>query len=163
MFVCVPVCISFITPGGESVDQCLYSDRDFVILFTACHRVLNFFWITNTSRVAPKNHNVSIITVWLDGRSLRLANGGKKKGDGESNLSNWQFKQYSAVAHPITLDSAEINSVDKLLGKRTGKKKKGGNSARTPVRSDAVARESPTPWCGEERWPLLFVRLWLHR
>lgn len=74
-----------------------------------------------------------------------------------------QFKQYSAVAHPITLDSAEINSVDKLLGKRTGKKKKGGNSARTPVRSDAVARESPTPRCGEERWPLLFVRLWLHR
>lgn len=49
-----------------------------------------------------------------------------------------QFRQYSAVAHPITLDSAEINSVDKLLGKQTGKKKKGGNSARTPVRRREV-------------------------
>lgn len=31
-----------------------------------------------------------------------------------------QSRQYSAVAHPIRLNSAEINSVDKLLAKQSG-------------------------------------------
>lgn len=53
-----------------------------------------------------------------------------------------QLRQYSAAAHPIMLDSAEINSVDKLLAKQSEGKREGS------LMSDAVARESPTARCG---------------
>lgn len=53
-----------------------------------------------------------------------LADGKRGRGLEQLHQPALQLRQYSAVAHPIRLDSAEINSVDKLLAKQSREKRR---------------------------------------
>lgn len=123
---------------GESVLLGLYSDRYFLDLVTVHHLLLNYFLITKAS--------------WYYDDSLTWL--GKWGGlRGHSDQPAWQLRQNSASAHPIRLDSAEINSVDKLLAKQSEEKREGSLLLGRVWLHAAV----------EEKWSLLFVHLRLFR
>lgn len=97
--------------GSEPVDLRSYSENRFVILVTAHHLLANFF--------RKRKSILLLLQSDLQDRpsSSRWGEGGK-----QLHQPALQLRQHSAVSHPIRLDSAEINSVDKLLAKRSGGK-----------------------------------------